>query len=413
MTKFNFPKFSHGFAFVGILAVLLASTAPANSQTLAVRGETVHTMAGDKITDGVVVIRDGKIIDVGPADRVTIPNGADVITGKVVTPGLVDAHSVIGLAGWLNYNHDQDQLDKSSVIQPHLRAIDAYNSREPLVEFARAYGVTTVHTGHGPGALVSGQTLVAKTVGETVDEAVIKPVFGLAMTLGSSVSGNFTSPGTRSKGIAMLREKFLAAQSYKSKRDTTDAEKFEKKLDMEALADVLDGTMPAIITAQASTEIMSAVRLADEFGFKLILDGAAEAYMLTDELKEKGVSVILHPTMKRAGGEAKNLTFEAAALLHDAGVPFVFQTGYEGYVPKTRILLFEAAIAVAYGLDYETALRKITIEPAMLLGINDRVGSLEKGKDADVVVFDGDPFEYLSHVCSVIVNGQITKEECN
>ena len=416
MTNITFVISKPSIAGWACLLLLLSFTAIYDVQaqsTIAVKGDVVYTMAGDAIEDGVVLIRNGKIAEVGRSGRVQIPGDAPIFEGAVVTPGFVDAHSVIGLAGWLNYNHDQDQLDKSNVIQPHLRAIDAYNAREPLVEFARKFGVTTVHSGHGPGALVSGQTLIAKTVGETVEEAVVNPAFGLAMTLGPSVSGNFTSPGTRSKGIAMLREKFHAAKTYKAKRDTTDADKFETKLEMDALADVLEGKMPAMITAQASTEIMSAIRLADEFGFKLILDGGAEAYLLTDVLLEKEVSVILHPTMKRAGGEAKNLTFESAALLHEAGVPFVFQTGYEGYVPKTRVLLFEAAIAVAYGLDFNAGLRKITIEPAELLGIADRVGSLEVGKDADVVVFDGDPFEYRTHACTVIVDGSVVSDECN
>ena len=147
---------------VAAFAVFAASSSVMQAQ-MAVRGETVYTMAGAPIRDGVVLVRDGKIERVGPAAQVTIPAGYQVLSAKVVTPGLVDAHSVVGLAGAMNQPHDQDQLERSSPIQPELRAIDAYNAREDLVAWLRGFGVTTVHTGHGPGALASGQTMIVKT----------------------------------------------------------------------------------------------------------------------------------------------------------------------------------------------------------------------------------------------------------
>lgn len=379
------------------------------AQKIAVKGETVYTMAGDPISNGVVLINNGKIERVGAG--LNIPSGYEVHEAAVVTPGMIDAHSVVGLAGHLNQEHDQDQLERSHAIQPHLRAIDAYNAREALVKYLLSLGITTVHTGHGPGALISGQTMLVKTNGETVEESLIDSTFALAFTLGSVVGRNYKTPGTRSKGVAMLRQQLIKAQDYLEKRnDPEKSADLKRDLKMDALADLLEGKIYALITAHTSSDIMSAIRLRDEFGFKMMLDGAAESYLLIDEIKEADVPVIVHPTMIRTFGDSKNASMETAAKLHEAGIPIAFQSGFEGYVPKTRVVLFEAAVAVANGLDRIAALEKLTIDAARLLGISDRVGSLERGKDADVVLFDGDPFEYTTHVTLVIVDGAPTEK---
>jgi len=389
---------------------LLVSSAQAQ---LAVRADTLYTMAGAPIENGVVLIRDGKIEQVGPAQAIRIPEGYRVLEAVVVTPGLIDAHSVVGLAGILNYDHDQDQLDTSDPIQPELRAIDAYNARERLVEWVRSFGVTTLHTGHGPGAVISGQTMLVKTRGETVEEALIDSVATVAATLGPMVERYFRSPGTRAKAVAMLRAELLKAQAYRRKLQASDpSRRPEPDLGMETLVRVLDGEIPLMITAQQVPEIMAALRLQREFGFRLILDGAAEAYLVLDAIKQAGVPVILHPAMVRPRGETVNATLETAARLHEAGIPFAFQSGFESYVPKTRVVLFEAAMAVANGLPRTAALEALTIQAARILGIADRVGSLEPGKDADLVLFDGDPFEYTTHVCGVIIEGELVHETC-
>ena len=391
-----------------IVTTLAISAGPAaRAQDVAVLGETVYTMAGEAIENGIVVIEDGRITIVGPAAAVTVPSGMRTMSARVVTPGLVDAHSVVGLAGIYNYYHDQDQLETSDPIQPDLRAIDAYNPREELVTWIRDLGVTTVHTGHGPGALVSGQTMVVKTHGETVSDVLVDSTAMVAFTLGPSVESNFDSPGTRSKGVAMIRAALLEAQAYAAKEDRE-----RRELDKEILARVLAGDIPALMTAQRATEIMAALRLADEFGFRLVLDGAAEAYLLVDEIRAAGVPVILHPTMVRASGEMENATLETAATLRAAGISVALQSGFEGYVPKTRVVLFEAALAAANGLSFEEALATITIDAARIIGVEDRVGSIEEGKDGDVVLFDGDPFEYTSHVCGVVVEGVVVSDEC-
>ncbi len=162
-----------------------------------------------------------------------------------------------------------------------------------------------------------------------------------------------------------------------------------------------------MVTANRAQDIMSALRLAKEFNLKLVLDGAAESYLVINEIKAAGVPVIIHPTMERAGGETENLSMETASKLNAAGIQVALQSGFEGYVPKTRVVLYEAAIAAANGLSQRDALATITIDAARLLGIDKRVGSLEVGKDGDVAMYDGDPFEYVTHCTGTIINGVV------
>lgn len=403
---------------VALLAALLSATAVAPGQ-IAIRGKTVHTMAGPALRDGVVLIRDGKIAAVGPAASTPIPDGFRTLDAAVVTPGLVDAHASVGLTGLFNYSHDQDQLERSNPIQPELRAIDAYNPQEPLVAWVRSFGVTTVHTGHAPGELISGQTAIIKTAGKTVEQAVIVEAAAIAVTLGPGSLKGGKSPGTRGKQVAMLRAELLRAREYLAKQPgaanqhptaDTKPEAPARDLKLEALGKALQRELPLLVTAHRAQDIAGVLRLAREFELRVWLDGAAECYLVMDEIKAAGAPVIVHPTMQRAYGEAENLSFETAAKLRAAGVPVAIQSGYEGYVPKVRVVLFEAAVAARYGLPFEQALAAITIDAARILGVEQRVGSLEVGKDGDVALYDGDPFEYTTHCTGVVINGELVSE---
>jgi len=372
----------------------------------AVRADTLYTMTGDgPIVDGVVLIEGSTIAAVGPASEVDVPSGATVHEATVATPGLIDPRGTVGVSGLENVSANQDQLDTSTPIQPHLRAIDAYNPREDLVRFVRQLGITTVHTGHAPGALVSGQTATFSTTGGTVGEALRDSITTVAFTLGPDAQARFESPGTRPKGVAMLRQELIDARAAMDEEGpTTD-------LGQATLQKVLRGDVPALITAHRAHDIQAALRLQDEFGFDLILDGAAEAYLVADEIAAANVPVILHPTMTRPSGTSANAAFTTAATLHEAGVPVAIQSGWEPYVPKTRVVLYEAAIAMANGLPRQAALASVTRAPAQILGL-DGVGTLAPGQDADLALFDGDPFEYTTHVCTVLSGGNVVSDEC-
>jgi imidazolonepropionase-like amidohydrolase len=443
------------FALIVFFTIL---TININAQ-IAVKGETVWTMAGEPITNGVVLVNNGVIEAVGSADLIRIPANYKILSAKVVTPGLIDAHTVIGLNGYLNQPHEQMALDASSPMQPELRAIDAYNAEEKLIEWVRQFGVTTIHTGHQPSALISGQTMIAKTFGKTVDDVTITPLAMIAVTLGdSALASGGRSPGTRAKQAAMLRSELLKALEAVRKAEsartaqttnqttsnnprnnndnspnksnpnsslnnpptannqnaaaqtTTSSSPPTADLRSEIFQKVIRREIPLLVTAHRAQDIMTALRIAKEFNIKIVLDGASEAHLILDKIKASGFPVIVHPTMYRAGGETENLSMETASKLKTAQIPFALQSGYEGYVPKTRVVLFEAALAAANGLSKRDALATITIDAARILGLASRIGSIEKGKDADLAMYDGDPFEYTSHCIGTIINGRIVSE---
>jgi imidazolonepropionase-like amidohydrolase len=407
------------------LLVVVLLGAPAASAQIAIKAKTLHTMGpAGKISDGVVVLKDGKVAAIGPVATTAVPDGFKTIEGAVVTPGLIDAHSTVGLSGIYNQPHDSDQLERSSPIQPELRALDAYNPREQLIEWVRSFGITTLHTGHAPGELISGQTIIVKTIGNTVEEALVREPGAIAATLSPSAhKDGAKSPGTRGKSMAMLRAELIKTQEYVKKREaaaTKPAEpkdaaggkdqSSERNLRYDALARVLKGEIPLMITANRVQDIDSVLRLADEFRIRVWLDMASEAYELLPAIKAANMPVIVHPTMYRAWGDTENLSMETASKLRKAGIPFALQSGYESYVPKTRVVLFEAAVAAANGLSFDEALASITIDAAKILGVDKRVGSLELGKDGDVALYDGDPFEYTTHCVGTVIDGKLVSE---
>jgi imidazolonepropionase-like amidohydrolase len=404
------------------LALLALTAAPLalRAENVAITGDTVYTMAGAPLKHGVVLIRDGKIEAVGSADSVKIPAGYRVLKAAVVTPGLIDAHATVGLSGLLNQPQDQDMSERSAPMQPELRAIDAYNARDPLVAYVRSFGVTTVNTGHAPTALISGQTMIVKTLGREADEDVINPAAMTSVTLGRNgltvvegVPGSggpsaAKPPGTRAKAVAMLRDELIKAQEYAHKREGKDeAKRPGRDLRLESMLRAIDGSQPFLVTVNRQQDIISALRLAKEFKLHIILDGCADAPLVLNEIKASGFPVVVHPTMQRSFEDMENLSVETAGKLHAAGIPIALQSSYESYVPKTRVVLLEAAVAAGNGLGFEPALASITIDAAKLLNIADRTGSLEKGKDGDVALYDGDPFEYTSHCVGTVINGQV------
>jgi imidazolonepropionase-like amidohydrolase len=329
---------------------------------------------------------------------------------------LIDVHATVGLTGIYNVPYDQDQLEGAAAIQPELRALDAYNPLEELVAWVRSFGVTTIHTGHAPGAVVSGQTMIVKTRGTTVEEAAVKDAVAVAVTItppsGFRADGSLLT--TRAKTVALLRQELIAAAEYRDKLGLAAGDEKTappaRDLGTETMVRVLEGELALMVTAHRVRDIAAALRLKDEFGIRLWIDGAAEVHQILPMVKQAGVPVLLHPTMMRAYGETENASFETAAMLRDAGVPFAIQSGFESYVPKVRVVLLEAGVAASHGLGFADALAAITLEAAKILGIDDRVGSLEPGKDGDLALYDGDPFEYISHCTGVIIEGELVSD---
>ena len=388
-----------------VTALILLGSVASSSAQIAVKGEMVWTMSGDAISNGVVLIKDGKIEAVGTAAQIAIPAGYKVLSAKVVTPGLIDAHSVVGLNGYLNQPHDQMGVDGGGSIQPELRAIDSYNPEEKLIEWIRSFGVTTIHTGHQPSALISGQTMIAKTTGNTADAAAIRTTAMVAVTLGTAANaGQGKSPGTRAKQVAMLRAELIKAQENAKKTEAP------KDLRSQIMMQVINREIPLLINANKSQDIISAIRIAKEFNLRIVLDEVSDAQLVLNEIKASGYPVIVHATMARAGGDNDGISMEDAAKLKDAGVLTALQSGYEAYVPKTRVVLFEAGMAAANGLSRRDALAMVTIDAAKVLGMDSRIGSLEKGKDADVAMYDGDPFEWTTHCTGTIIDGVVVSE---
>jgi imidazolonepropionase-like amidohydrolase len=395
--------FRRTFIIFALFTTLLLIGADEATAQIAVKADTLWTMTGTPIANGVVLIKDGKIEAVGSASQIRIPNGYKIVSTKVATPGFIDARTVVGLNGYLNQPHDQMALDGSAPIQPELRAIDAYDGREKLVEYLREFGITTIHTGHQPSALVSGQMMVVKTQSANVDDVILNPFSALSVTLGqSSIASGGRSPGTRAKQIAMIRSELTKAKAAKA-----DA---PRDLKSDVWKKVIAKEIPLMVYAERTIDIMNALRLAEEFDIRIILEGAAESYELLDRIKASGFPVIVHAPMARATGDRENLSLETPAKLRAAGIPVAFQSGYEGYVPKTRVVLFEAAMAVANGMSREDAMAALTIEAAKILGMDSRIGSIAVGKDADIALFNGDPFEFTTHCVGTIINGKIASE---
>ena len=392
--------------------LLLLAAGALGAQSFAVRADKLYTGTGAPLADGIVLIEGGKVKAVGPAGSVKVPSGVTVRRAKVAVPGLVDAHATAGFSGLLNQPHDQEQVERSAPLQPELRAVDGYNGRDPLLTWLRDRGVTTIHTGHGPGILVAGETLVVKTVGDEVESAAIRPQAMIAVTIGDSARATEPgkAPGTRAKQVALLRQALVDAQEYLKKLGSEKGKDTPRDLRKEAFAAVLKGERALLITAHRATDLLAALRLKEEFRIPVVLDGAAEAHLVLAQIKAAGVPVILHPSMARAFGETENLSLETAAKLKAAGIPFALQSGFEGYVPKTRVVLWEAALAAANGLTFEEALASITLDAAKIAGVADRVGSLEVGKDGDGACYDGDPFEWTTHCTGTVVQGRIVSE---
>lgn len=384
----------------------------ADTREIVILAGRLHTVAKGTILDGAVLVRDGKIVSAGPRQELQIPEGAAVVAAAAVSPGLIDAHSVVPLTGELNIMADQEGDETSDPNQADVRVQDAFNPNEPLLRFLLEKGVTVVHACPGRANVIAGQTGVFRTHGRTAESMTVRFPQAVLFNLGEDPKQTYKGqrPGTRMGTAALIRTALTDSATFaRKRRDAKDeAGKPDRNLKHEVLALALEKKVKTMFCAQRADDVLTALRLTNEFGLDGILALAAEGYLVADKIVESHLPVVVHPTMQRVGDiETYNSLLGNAAFLSDKGIRIAVGSGFEGYVPKTRVVRYEAAIAMVYGLGFERALQAVTLDAARILGVEDRFGSLEPGKTADLVLYDGDPFEHATHVTHVFVDGRL------
>ncbi|PLK24676.1 amidohydrolase [Porphyrobacter sp. TH134] len=396
-----YPKLRQGLiAGVGAAAVAAAvfMSAPATAQSRAVAftGARILTMTGETIENGTLVIRDGKILAVG--SNVAIPADAErrAVDGRVIMPGIVDAHSHIGqVAG----------ADGSGPIQPEVRALDSIDPLSSSIGKARAGGVTTANIMPGSGHLMSGQTFYMKLrKARTVEGVAFQmkdgaALGGMKMANGTNPMGRTGFPGTRAKSASLVREALIGAKAY------CDGDRKTRDLSKEALCEVLSGDRLVHFHSHRADDIMTVLRLKREFGFDVLIQHGTETWKIADELAKAGVPVS-NITLDSPGGklETIDLRMNNAAILERAGVLVSIHS--DDAIVDSRMLLREAGLAVRGGMSREGALKALTINPAKQMRLDARVGSLEAGKDADFLLLSGDPLSTYTQVLETWVEGE-------
>ena len=393
---------------VAVLATFAASLpATAGAETRAFTGATIVPVSGQAIENGTLVIRDGKIMAVGAAESVRIPRGATTIdvTGAVIMPGLVDSHSHIG---------EVEGADASAPIQPEARVLDSINIRDAGFKRARAGGITTANLMAGSGHLMSGQTIYVKLRdGNTIESLAYRTpggrvAGGMKMANGTNSRREPPFPGTRAKSAALVRQQFVAAQEYRDKIERADGddEKMpDRDLALEALVEVLEGDRVVHHHTHRHDDIVTVLRLKEEFGYRVVLHHVSEAHRVAEEIAAARIPVSLIIVDSPGGKlEAMNLNLKSPPILEQAGVDVGFHT--DDYITDSRLFLRMGAIAVRAGMSRDKALEGLTLAGARMLGLDRRIGSLEEGKDADFVILSGDPFSVYTRVLETWIEGR-------
>ena len=379
---------------------------------LVIKNAKLYTIT-DGIKEGSLLIDEqGKIQELG---NVTIPSNATIIdaTGKVVMPGMIDAHGHAGVYEEGLGFEGSDGNEMTDPITPHLRALDAINPHEEGIPEALRAGVTAMCILPGSANVVGGQGVVVHLYGNTVEDMISKDDGGLKVAFGENpkrvYSGQKKTPSTRMATAAILRENLVKAQNYLAKVEQAqkDPDKLvERDLKMEVFVKVLKREMQVRAHAHRADDIMTALRIAKEFNLDMSIEHCTEGHKITRELKEAGVWALVGPTISnRSKVELQELSFNTLKVLWEAGIPVTITMDHPvipvGYLPTA------AAYAVKAGLPYEEALKAITINPAKVLGIDDQYGSLEVGKMADLVLWSGDPLDIQSQVEQVFIHGKV------
>lgn len=381
-----------------------------------IRGGRVHDAVHPEPQAVDILLKDGKIAAMGA--NLDAPEGCEIVdaSGLDVFPGFVDAHSHIGLDGSGIGYEGRDYNEMNDIWTPHLRAIDGINPRDPSFAAARNAGVTCVCTGPGSANVLGGTFVALKTVGERVDNMVVKDPVAMKCAFGENPKRVYKDKfdSTRMSTAAYLRGALAAARDYGARKqaangDVTKMPAYNQKL--EALLPVLDGTIPLKAHAHQANDIFTALRIAHEFGVRITLEHVTEGHLIADELaKEKDVPMAVGPTLTHASKfELQNKSWATPGVLAKAGCHVSIITD-NSVIPQQYLPLC-AGMAIKAGMDPFAALQAVTIHPAEHIGVADRVGSLEVGKDADLVLTDGCPFEVLTNVKAVYIDGVQVAEQ--
>jgi imidazolonepropionase-like amidohydrolase len=380
----------------------------------AIVGGYVVPIAGDPIDGATILIQDGKIAAVGAG--LDIPTDANVIDagGKWVLPGFIEAHGHVGVheegEGWAG----SDSNELTEPVTAHVRALDAINPADLGFRDAVSGGVLAVNVNPGSGNPIGGQTAALKCWGRTVDEMLLRAPAGMKSALGENPKRVYgerkQSPSTRLGTAAVIRGALVDAANYlarmeaEERKSEADRKPVDRDLKLEALGMVLRREIPWRQHCHRADDIATALRLAEEFGYELVIDHGTEAHLLADMLAAKDIPVIIGPLFtSRSKVELRNRSLANPGKLAVAGVTIAITTDHP--VVPINFLVHQAALSVKHGLDAMTALRALTINPARIVGVDDRLGSIEPGKDADLVVWSGDPLDVLSRVEHALVNG--------
>ena len=375
-----------------------------------IRNALIHDAIHREPYRGDIRIENGKLVSIGAADQQESGETIDA-TGLHAYPGFVDAHSHIGLDGYggpTGTTYDYNEMN--DICCPQLRGLDSYYAMDAAIPMALEGGVTTVATGPGSANVLGGTFLAVKLYGKTVDEAMIKPEIAMKCAFGENPKRCYKdkSDSARMTTAAKLREMLFNARDYMLRKesagdDLSKLPKFDMK--MEALIPVLKREIPLKAHAHRSDDILTAIRIAKEFDLKITIEHCTEGHLIVEELKAAGVPVAVGPTLTNASKlELLNKSWTTPGVLAAAGIPVSIIT--DSPVIPQQYLSLCAGLAVKAGMDPFQALQAITINPAKHIGVEDRVGSLETGKDADVVLTDGDPLVSDTVVRTVIVDGK-------
>ncbi|MDD4658375.1 MAG: amidohydrolase [Eubacteriales bacterium] len=380
---------------------------------LAIINADIHTIAHREPIKGSILVENGKIAAIG---QIEIPEEADTIdaAGASVYPGFIDPHTHLGVSeegmGW--EGHDYNEM--TDPVTSQLRALDAINPLDDGYREAAEAGITTVMSTPGSANILGGSTVVLKTGNGGLQQRVIRENAGIKAAFGENPKRVYSSqkrmPSTRMGSAALLREALVNAQNYMNKinRAGDDAEKMPPRdLKYEALIPVLKKEIPLRMHAHRADDIATAIRIAQEFDINMTLEHASEAHLIVDRVKESGFPAIVGPSMGTPGKiETQNKTLESVKILSEAGITVALTTDHP-VLNVYQLLHAAAAVVRETGMDEYQVLRLITINAAKILGVEDRVGSIEVGKDADLVIIHGHPFDYLSTVMYTIIDGEV------